>query len=296
MENNAVIITGSGSGIGRAIAHALAEAGAKVVVNDVSYDQSNRSKADIVASEIIEKGGEAVANTDSVSDWESAKRIVECSLDSFNALHSVINNAGIVRDKMFFNMSPEEWKSVIDVHLHGSFYVSRAAAKHFKDKKAGSYVHMTSTSGLIGNIGQANYSAAKMGIVGLSKSIAMDMARYNVRSNCIAPWAWTAMTATIPDDTEYNRSRIQKMKKMEPRKVAPLAVFLASSEAEGVSGQIFGARANELYLFNQIRMTRSVHRNEGWTPRTISEHMLPAFKPSFYDNIPSIEATPWDPI
>jgi NAD(P)-dependent dehydrogenase (short-subunit alcohol dehydrogenase family) len=200
-----------------------------------------------------------------------------------------------VRDRFFFNMSLEEWRAVVDVHLNGSFFVARAAAPHFKSQNSGAYVHMTSTSGLIGNLGQANYSAAKMGIAGLSKSIALDMAKFNVRSNCIAPWAWTSMTATIPDTPE-NRPRIEKMKKMEAAKIAPLAVYLASDAATKVSGQIFGVRANEIYFFSQIRMIRSVHRSDGWTPEAIAEHAMPAFEASFFPNVASMALTPWDPI
>ena len=200
-----------------------------------------------------------------------------------------------MRDRFFFNMSPEEWSAVLDVHLNGSFFVARAAAPHFKSQNGGAYVHMTSTSGLIGNLGQANYNSAKMGIAGLSKSIALDMAKFNVRSNCIAPWAWTQMTATIPDTPE-NAPRIEKMKKMEAAKIAPLAVYLLSDAAAKVSGQIFGVRANEIYFFSQIRMIRSVHRSEGWTPESIAEHAMPAFEASFFPNVPSLVLTPWDPI
>jgi short-subunit dehydrogenase len=148
---------------------------------------------------------------------------------------------------------------------------------------------------LIGNVGQANYSAAKMGIVGLSKSIALDMAKYNVRSNCIVPWAWTSMTSNIPETAE-NRPRIEKMKRMHPARIAPLTVFLASDAASNVSGQIFGVRANEIYLFSQIRMIRSVQRGDGWTPETIAEHAMPAFEASFFANLPAAALTPWDPI
>jgi NAD(P)-dependent dehydrogenase (short-subunit alcohol dehydrogenase family) len=195
-----------------------------------------------------------------------------------------------------FNMSREEWQAVVDVHLNGSFYMTRAAAPHFKSQESGSYIHMTSTSGLIGNLGQANYSAAKMGIVGLSKSIALDMAKFNVRSNCIAPWAWTAMTAGIPADTPEQKLRVEKLKKMESAKIAPLAVYLASEQSAKVSGQIFGVRANEIYFFGQVRMLRSMHRGEGWTPETIAEHAMPAFEASFFDNVPSMKLTPWDPV
>ena len=194
------------------------------------------------------------------------------------------------------DMSLEEWRTVLDVHLNGSFFTARAAAPHFKDQGSGCFVHMTSTSGLIGNLGQANYAAAKMGIVGLSKCIAMDMAKFNVRSNCIAPWAWTAMTANIPADSPENIARIEKLKRMESNKIPPLAVYLASNAGVKVSGQIFGVRANEIYFFSQIRMTRSVHRSEGWTPESIAEHAMPAFESSFYPNVPSMALTPWDPI
>src|SRR3984893_8066818 len=295
VKDKVVIVTGAGGGIGRDFALAFAANGAKVVVNDVgrSGDESASHK---VAAEIAAAGGQAVANTDSVADPAAAAHIVQTALDSFGRIDCVVNNAGIVRDRMFFNMSIDEWKAVVDVHLNGSFCVARAAAPHFKAQASGSFVNMTSTSGLIGNLGQANYSAAKMGIAGLSKSIALDMAKFNVRSNCIAPWAWTPMTATIPADTPENIARIEKMKKMESAKIAPLAVYLASDAAAKVSGQIFGVRANEIYFFSQIRMTRSVHRSEGWTPETIASHAMPALESSFYPNVASMALTPWDPI
>jgi NAD(P)-dependent dehydrogenase (short-subunit alcohol dehydrogenase family) len=297
LEGKVAVITGAGGGIGRDFALAFAASGARVVVNDLSHDKDTGvSAAEKVVDKIRSIGGEAVASTDSVADWDSAHRIIQSALDSFGRIDCVVNNAGVVRDRMFFNMSLEEWKTVVDVHLNGSFYVARAAAPHFRKQSSGAYVHMTSTSGLIGNLGQANYSAAKLGVVALSKSIALDMAKFNVRSNCISPWAWTPMTATIPADSEENIRRIEKLKKMEAAKVAPLAIYLASDAAAHVSGQIFGARANELYLFNQIRMIRSVHRSDGWTPQTIAEHAMPAFEPSFFPNVPSMAVTPWDPI
>jgi NAD(P)-dependent dehydrogenase (short-subunit alcohol dehydrogenase family) len=295
VRNKVMVVTGAGGGIGREMARAMAANGAKVVVNDVGRAQNgNIGAAEAVVREIRAAGGEAAASTDSVATVESAGRIVQAALDHFGRIDGVVNNAGIVRDRFFFNMSPEEWQSVVDVHLNGSFFVARAAAPHFKAQGSGAYVHMTSTSGLIGNLGQANYSAAKMGVVGLSKSIALDMAKFNVRSNCIAPWAWTAMTATIPDTPE-NRPRIEKMKKMEAAKIAPLAVYLLSDRAT-VSGQIFGVRANEIYFFSQIRMIRSVHRSDGWTPEDIAEHAMPAFEASFFPNVASMALTPWDPI
>jgi NAD(P)-dependent dehydrogenase (short-subunit alcohol dehydrogenase family) len=297
VQDKVVVVTGAGAGIGRDFAKTFATHGAKVVVNDLARDkETGRPLAESVADEIRADGGQAVAAVESVAEWDSAHRIVQAALDTFGRIDCVVNNAGIVRDRFVFNMSREEWQAVVDVHLNGSFYMTRAAAPHFKSQESGSYVHMTSTSGLIGNLGQANYSAAKMGIVGLSKSIALDMAKFNVRSNCIAPWAWTAMTAGIPADTPEQKLRVEKLKKMESAKIAPLAVYLASEQAAKVSGQIFGVRANEIYFFGQVRMLRSMHRSEGWTPQTIAEHAMPAFEASFFDNVPSMKLTPWDPV
>ncbi|RRV13437.1 SDR family oxidoreductase [Stutzerimonas xanthomarina] len=296
VQDKVVVITGAGSGIGREFALAFAAEGARVVVNDLSRSEAGVSAAELVVQEIKSAGGEAVASVESVAEWDSGLRIVETALDAFGRIDCVVNNAGIVRDRFFFNMSYEEWKAVVDVHLNGSFFVARAAAPHFKKQASGSYVHMTSTSGLIGSPGQANYSAAKLGLVAMSKTIALDMARYNVRSNCIAPWAWTAMTASVPADTPEAAARLEKLKTMEPRKIAPLAVYLGSDASAEVSGQIFGVRANEIYLFSQSRVIRSVHRSDGWTPESIAEHAVPAMKTFFYENIPSPQLTTWDPI
>jgi len=297
VKDKVVVVTGAGAGIGRDFALQFAANGAKVVVNDLSRNaETGVYAAQTVVDEIREAGGQAVASTDSVAEWNSAHQIVAAALDHFGRIDAVVNNAGIVRDRFFFNMSEAEWRAVVDVHLNGSFFVARAAAPHFKNQNSGSFIHMTSTSGLIGNLGQANYSAAKMGIVGLSKSIALDMAKYNIRSNCIAPWAWTAMTAGIPAETDEEKARVEILKKMEPGKIAPLAVYLASDQAAKVSGQIFGVRANEIYFFNQIRMIRSLHRDGGWTPEAIAEQVMPAFESSFFPNVPSLKLTPWDPI
>ena len=207
-----------------------------------------------------------------------------------------MNNAGILRDQIFHRMTPEEWDAVIAVHLNGSFYVSRAAATHFRQQQSGAYVHMSSTSGLIGNFGQANYSAAKIGIVGLSKSIALDMARFNVRSNCIAPFAWSRMTGTIPAETPEQKRRVERIMQMTPDKNAPLAVFLASDAAKDVTGQIFSPRMNELFVYSQIRPIKSVHRENGWTPEAIAEYALPSLAQGFSKLERSGDVFCWDPI
>src|SRR5258707_8554437 len=252
LKGKVVLVTGAGGGIGRDFALAMAAAGAKVLVNDlgtsVKGEGASTGPAQKVVDEIRAAGGTATANTDSVADWTSAHRIVQAALDHFGRLDAVINNAGILRDRFFFNMSVDEWRAVIDVHLNGSFYVARAAAPHFKAQESGAYVHMTSTSGLVGNLGQANYAAAKLGIVGLSKSIALDMAKYHVRSNCIAPFAWSRMIGSIPTETPDQKERVEKLKTMETGKIAPLAVYLVSDAAKDVTGQVFGVRPNEISL------------------------------------------------
>ena len=300
LEGKVVVVTGAGGGIGRDFALAMAAKGAQVVVNDVGASVSGEGRdagpAQKVVDEITAAGGEAAASTDSVADWDSAARIVQCALDRFGRIDAVVNNAGILRDRFFFNMSLEEWRAVIDVHLNGSFYVARHAAPHFRAQHSGAFVNMTSTSGLIGNLGQANYSAAKLGIAALSKSIALDMARYNVRSNCIAPFAWSRMIGSIPTDTPDQKERVEKLKTMQTAKIAPMAVYLVSDSARSVSGQIFAVRANEIFIISQNRPLRSVHRAQGWTPEAIAAHAIPALQGHFYPLERSQDVFAWDPI
>lgn len=299
-QDKVVLVTGAGGGIGRDFALALGREGACVVVNDlgasVQGEGSDLLRAQVVADEIIAAGGRAVANGDSVADWDGANRMVALAIATFGKLDCVINNAGILRDRFFFNMSVEEWRAVIDVHLNGAFYVSRAAAPHFRSQESGSYIHMVSTSGLVGNFGQANYSAAKLGLVALSKSIAMDMAKFKVRSNCISPFAWSRMIGSMPTETDEQKARVARLQQMDTAKIAPLAVFLASDAAADVSGQVFAVRANEIFLMSQSRPLRSMHTAEGWTPQSVAEHVIPAMRPSFFPLHRSQDVFDWDPV
>ncbi|WP_370637515.1 SDR family NAD(P)-dependent oxidoreductase [Cupriavidus sp. AU9028] len=300
MNGKVVVVTGAGGGIGREIARAMAAEGAAVVVNDIGTSTSGEGQdagpADTVVREIREAGGQAVANTDSVADAAGAARIVACAVDTFGRIDGVVNNAGILRDRFFHKMSQDEWDAVIRVHLYGSYYVSRAAALHFKEQESGAFVHMTSTSGLIGNFGQANYSAAKLGLVALSKSIALDMQKFQVRSNCIAPFAWSRMIGSIPTDTPEQQARVAKIQQMTPDKIAPLAVYLLSDAARDVNAQVFAVRNNEIFVMSQPRPLRSVHRGEGWTPAFIAEHGMPALKSSFVPMERSADVFSWDPV
>jgi NAD(P)-dependent dehydrogenase (short-subunit alcohol dehydrogenase family) len=300
MEGKAVVVTGAGGGIGREIAIMLAGAGAKVIIADIGASLSGEGKSATPAEQtkqmIEQKGGQAAICTDSVSEWNSAQKIVQACLDNFGRIDGVVNNAGILRDVIFHKMTAEDWLSVIAVHLNGSFFVSRAAAEHFRKQESGAFVHMSSTSGLIGNFGQANYSAAKLGITALSKSIALDMQRYNVRSNCIAPFAWSRMTSSIPATTPEQQARVAKIQQMTPDKNAPMAVYLLSDAAKDVSGQVFGTRMNEIILFSSPRPIRIVHRAEGWTPESVAQHAAPALKAAFMPVDRSGDVFNWDPL
>ena len=300
LEGKVAIVTGAGGGIGREIAVAMAMAGASVVVNDIGASLSGQGRSASPAEQtqqiIAQRGGRAVVSTDSVSSWASAQRIAQAAMDGFGRVDIVVNNAGILRDAIFHKMAPEDWLQVIDVHLNGSFFLSRAAAEPFRAQGGGAYVHMTSTSGLVGNVGQANYAAAKLGIAALSKSIALDMGRFGVRSNCIAPFAWSRMTSSIPADTPEQQARVAKLQQMTPDKNAPLAVFLASDAAAGFTGQVFATRHNEIFLMSQSRPLRSVHRGEGWTPALIAEHAAPALRASLVPLDRSQDVFAWDPV
>jgi NAD(P)-dependent dehydrogenase (short-subunit alcohol dehydrogenase family) len=301
VDGKVIVVTGAGRGIGREIAMLAAAEGAKIVVNDLGGsaegEGTDTSVAQQVVDEIKKAGGIASPNGDSVADPAAAERIIKAAVENFGRIDCVINNAGILRDRIFHRMSVVDWDTVIKVHLYGCFYMAKAAAPYFKDQESGSFVHFTSTSGLVGNFGQANYAAAKMGIVGLSKSIALDMARFKVRSNCISPFAWSRLIGTIPVDTPEQKARVERVKNtMTASKIAPICVFLASDLSADVTGQIFAVRKDEIFLMSQPRPLRVAHKDGGWTPQSIAETMLPAFKSAFYPLDRSQDVFNWEPL
>jgi NAD(P)-dependent dehydrogenase (short-subunit alcohol dehydrogenase family) len=299
LSGKVAVVTGAGNGIGAEIAKLMAKCGAKVVVNDAGVSASGEGRDPAVARAVVEQiesaGGQAVASVRNVADWDDAHGIIKDAIDAFGRIDVVVNNAGILRDGLFHKMSREDFDSVVDVNLRGVFYVSRAAAPHFKEQQSGCYVHMTSTSGLIGNLGQVNYGAAKLAVAGISKLIAIDMERFGVTSNAIAPFAWTRMVATIPATAE-NLKRLEVNRRLKPERIAPFVVALASEGGRQTSGQIFGVRNNEIYLFSQPRPIRTAHTAEGWTPETIVERVLPAFQPSYLPLVKSNQVFNWDPV
>ena len=300
MDGKVALVTGAGRGVGRGIALALAQAGAAVVVNDLGValdgERADGSPAEQVVAEIVAAGGRAVASHDSVADWAGAGAMVRAATETFGRIDVVVNNAGNLRDVLFHKMGPGDFDAVLAVHLKGSFNVSRAAAPFFKEQGSGAYVHMTSTSGLIGNLGQANYAAAKLGIVALSKSIALDMQRFGVRSNAVAPFAWTRMIDSIPTDTPEQQRRVEGLKKLDADKIAPFVVALASDAGARVTGQVFGVRNNEIYLFSQPRPIRTAHTADGWTPEAIATRVFDQFANDFYPLHRSGDVFTWDPV
>ena len=301
MDGKVALVTGAGRGIGRAVAMSLAAAGAKVVVNDFGGDlhgeATEQTPAQEVVAEIKSTGGEAVANGGNVASADDAGAMVQAAVDAFGGINAVVNIAGILQDSYFHKMAPEQWKAVIDVHLNGTYNVSRAAMEHFRAQESGSYVHFTSTSGLVGNAGQANYAAAKMGIVGLSRVIAMEGARFNVRSNCISPFAWTRMIEAIPVTSDDMAEAFDKFRRnASAEQIAPVATYLVSAAAKDVTGNIFGVRGNEIYLMSQPRPIRTLHKGDGWTAEDLAQTLEPALRHDLYGLESSDGYYAWDPI
>lgn len=299
LSGKVVIVTGAGRGVGAEIAKLAAKEGASVVVNDLGGNERGEGGALGPAQEVVDAitaaGGTAIANGNDVSSWDGAHALFAQAMKAYGDVDAIVNNAGILRDTIFHKMSEPEWDAVLAVNLKACFNVARAAAPHFKSQGKGAFVHMSSTSGLIGNFGQVNYGAAKMGVAGLSKNIALDMARFGVRSNAIAPFAWTRLVGTIPDTPE-NQRRLEVAKTMTPDKIAPFVVALCSDGAKDVTGQVFGVRRNEIILFSQPRPIRTVHASEGWTPETCLERAIPALKATMIPLERSSDVFAWDPV
>ncbi|OWT58992.1 SDR family oxidoreductase [Candidimonas nitroreducens] len=302
LEGKVIVVTGAGGGLGKEISLALARQGAKVVVNDLGVTLDGKPAADSravqVADEITAAGGAALADVGSVADWESTAAMIDRAVSHFGRLDAVVHSAGILRDTIFHKMTPEDFDSVMKVHLYGAFNVSRAAAPHFRKQGSGAFVLMTSSAGLIGSIGQANYASAKLGIVALSRSISMDMGRFGVRSNCIAPHAFSRMIESVPGLSPEEQERYLEKRRRTTRadQVAPLVGYLCSDAAREVSGQVFGARGNEVYLYSQPRPIRTLHRAGGWTLESLSEMLEPALRKSFTPLERTRDVFSWDAI
>ena len=300
LDGKVVLVTGAANGIGKETALLASKEGAKLVINDLGGsvaggDEGDKNPIELVAEEIKKNGGEVVTNSDSVTSKKGTEFMIQQALDTYGNLHSIVNPAGILRDKMFHKMDDLDCDAVIDVHLNGSYNICRAAINYFRDKEEGNFVLFTSTTGLIGNIGQANYAAAKLGIAGLSRIIAMENEIKNVRSNIIAPFAWTRMIATIPIKDEASKERVERMKNaMRADQVAQTVVALCSPDCK-LTGQILSVRGNEVVLFNQPRPIKSLVDKEGWTPKKLLDSAFPAFESVGQDLGATVTVFPYEP-
>ena len=284
LKDKIAVVTGAGRNIGRGVAIALAEQGAKVVVNDLggAVDGSGAatSPADEVVAEIKSKGGEAVANYDSVATVEGGNNIIKTAIDNFGRIDILVNNAGILRDRMVFNMAPEEWDSVMKVHLYGVFNCTKPAAILMRQQRSGRIISMSSTSGLIGNSGQANYGAAKAGIAGFTRVVSRDLGKYGITVNCIAPGAGTRMTLS-EEVLAARQIRLERgvasaggeREMPGPDDVAPIVVFLCTDAADNINGCTFGAAGGRISLHTDPVSIKSIFKEGRWTLDELMEIM-----------------------
>ena len=278
LQDKVAIITGSGRGIGRGVAMLMAQEGAKVVVVDpggnVDGTGTDNGPADQVVKEITDAGGTAVACYESVATMEGGEKIVQTALDSFGRLDIVVTPAGILRDRMIFNMTEEEWDDVVRVHLKGTFTVVKPASIIFRQQRSGRIITFSSRSGLVGTSGQANYGAAKSGIAGFTKVVARDLGRYGVTANCISPSADTRMTGTVSEESRAIRAQRgiaqagatgPAASSRNPDDVAPFVVFLASDHASNVNGQVFVVAGGNVSLMSAPRAINTIYKEGRWT-------------------------------
>ena len=284
LDGKAAVVTGAGRGIGRAIAELLAAEGAAVVVNDLGAEVDGRGSQASVADEVVAairaKGGRAVASYESVADFQAAERIVGSAVREFGAIDVLVNNAGILRDRMLFNMTEEEWDAVIAVHLKGTFNCTRHAAVHMRQQRRGRIISISSTSGVYGNSGQANYGAAKDGIAGLTRVASRDLGRYGITVNAVCPGALTRMSQTVPPSVRRARAergletgfeeRGFPLRNFGPENVAPWVVYLATDAARNVNGQTFLVMAGLVALLNYPAPVRTIQKDGRWTPEEIA--------------------------
>ncbi|RPH78757.1 MAG: SDR family NAD(P)-dependent oxidoreductase [Candidatus Rokuibacteriota bacterium] len=269
LDGKVAVVTGGGTGIGRAVSIGLAAAGARVVVNDYGVGVDGRDPSSAPANEVVEvirkAGGQAIASPESVATMAGGKAVVGLALKEFGDLHILVCCAGILRERMIFNMSEEEWDAVIAVHLKGHFTVMQPATAHMRERKRGCIIGFTSTAGLEGSPGQPNYSAAKEGIVGLMRSTALAMAKYGVRCNAISPTADTRMTQRLPSERRGAATATP------PEAIAPVVAFLASDRAAHITGQVVGVRGTEVSVYSHPAPIRTATTTTAWTPEDLAE-------------------------
>lgn len=285
VEGKIAVVTGASRGLGRAFAMGLAAEGAGVVVNGTAAGDVQK-----VVEEIKGRGGTAVGCQETVGTMAGAQRIIQCALDNFGRLDILVNNAGVVRDRMIWNMTEEEWDTVIQVHLKGTFACTKAAIEFMRPEQRGSIINIISGAALRGNMGQSNYAAAKAGIIGFTICCALELTRYNIRVNAVRPKAITRMTEMlIPNALQRAKEEALKSKGPvptlldmgfgEPEKAAPLVVFLASDEAAGINGQILSLTGNRLSLFSLFPEVKAAIMPEGWTLEQLRKQIKLSFAP-----------------